>query len=182
MQITRVQPFQPKFQAQYSKDEETKKILKSYNNPYHVDDVYWSISDLNNIDSEDSISLKQISKKNKNREVVHRVKNERTGAFIDVSSDTRNNLLYNIGWFFRNPTTPEYKKLFGKSELIKYGIRDENLDKLSGADKIDEEIRNLYLKNYELEGEIDQNNRKMQNLRMKEQKIRQDYVQNLIEL
>lgn len=181
MQINRIQSFQPKFQAQFSKDEETKKILKSYNNQYHLYETFWTISELNNIDSNDSISLKRLPKKNENGEVIHRVKNERTGAFVDVTSDARHNLVSVMGGLLCNPTTPEYKKLFGKSGLKKYGRLGADLDELSGANKINKEIAKLYLKNSDLETEIYRNTRKIRQLDAQELKVRLDYVQNLID-
>lgn len=181
MQITRTQSFQPKFKAQFSKDEETKKILTAHNNQYQVYDTYWAISALNNIDSNDSISLKYISSKNKNLKDVFRVKNERTGAFVDIFSDFKNNLFNNIGFVIHNTTSPQYKKLFGKSKLIKHSKCDEDLDELSGANKIHKEIAQLYLKNCDLETEIYRNTRKIRELDKQEQKARLDYVQNLID-
>lgn len=181
MQITGIQPFQPNFKAQFSKDKETKRILTLHNNIYQVHDTYWAISALNNIATNDSISLKRVSKKNKNQQEVYRIKNERTEAFIDVASDFRHNLLNTIGCIAQNPTTPEYKKLFGKSALVRYGESDENLDELSGANKIDREITKLYLKNSDLETEIYRNTREIRKLDKQKLEARHDYVQNLID-
>lgn len=189
MQINRVQSFQPRFQAQFSKDENTKQVLKRHLKD--IQSIYNTMSVLDKINSKDSISLQDTDTYIKDGyNFKQRVKNESTGGQIEVVSDVEIPLFAYLERIFMNPDSQEYKKLFGNSKLSESITQDPvaycknsrtMLDKLSGAEEIEEKIETLYNEDQELIKQLKQNENVRSNLSKQQDKLRKDYVQALID-
>lgn len=199
MKINYLTNFSPAFKAQFANDPETQMILKR-NTRKHSEGlpaVYTSLKLLNEIETNDSISLKEDYEANEKEVGFEKshfiVKNENTGSKISIVADYYKSMIQQLNAIIFDHTTAQHNQLFENSKPIKsygkfYSIQDynryqlERFTKESGDDLIKDKIVKLSQENNELKQKIELNDKKIDKLFDKQLETRSRYVRSLLGL
>lgn len=189
MHVNSISNNRPAFQARFADDNETKSVLIQNVQPYDYPGqvmVYSSISILDKIDNDDKISLKKLPVESGDFFYKYLVKNDTTGKQIKVSPG-HVSLFEVLNKILADSTCKDHKKLFKNSKLDIdfstgkfYRQMNKELYAKTGADILEEKRQALFEKNNQLENEIKNNKKKIDEISVKQSDLCADYILSLI--